>query len=335
MDEMQNTTEDYGNSPSSFSTPPSHQKSSAGLILKIVIGAVLIASITTGIILDTKIWDPSWNPFRENAEKNVEKMIDKMMEVKTMHSDMAFEIEAIDDESGDIFKMTFASEGDTDEMDTENSKSSSGFDIVIAMEGMEFNIAGEAKSFGENEAYFKLGTIPMVPGLDDILMMFGFNIDEVKGKWIKIEEDNSNPMYDIGELIELSEGFEEKIKEIIEQEKFYSVKQKLDSEKIKGQNMYHYILSLNKEAFRKIIPEYFEMMSSMATETISEEEKAELEEGVDEFLQKVGDIDIEVWIGKSDDYLYRIKFEKEINAEVITEDAQGRLIIKFDMNMSD
>ncbi|MEA3344257.1 MAG: hypothetical protein U9Q16_01055 [Patescibacteria group bacterium] len=329
MDEMQNTTEDYGNSPSSFSTPPSHQKSSAGLILKIVIGAVLIASIATGIILDTKIWDPSWNPFRENAEKNVEKMIDKMMEVKTMHSDTEFEIEAIDDESGDIFKMAFASEGDTDKTDTENSKSSSGFDIVVAMEGMEFNVAGEAKNFGENEAYFKLDTIP-----DGML---GVNIDEVKGKWIKIKQDDSNEVgvYDIYKLTKLSEEFEEKIKEIVSEEKAYYVKETLNSEKIGGQNMYHYILSPNKESIKKIVFEYVEVIFGLGEITMSAEERQELEGGVDKFLEKSGGVDIEVWIGKSDDYLYRIKFEKDIDASVVDEGSQNRLIVKFDMNMSD
>ena len=335
MDELKNTTEDYGVGLGSSATPPVYPKSSAWLVVKIVAGVVLVGLIGTAIALDAKIWDPSWNPFRENAEKNVEKMIDRMMEVKTMHSDMEVGIEAIDESiGGDSFKLTFASKGDSDGTDAENPKSNSDFNVVIATEGMEFNVSGQAKSL-TNESYLKLDTIPMIPEFDDVLMMFGINIDEVKGRWIKLEQEDSSQMGDIDELMELSENFQEKIEEIIKEENVYYVKQTLDSEKIGGQNMYHYILSPNKEAIKKIALEYIETIVGLEQGMMSTQERQEFEEGMNEFLEKAGDIDIELWIGKRDSLLYRVKFEKEINAEIIDEDAQGKLIVKFDMNMSD
>ncbi|MEA3344256.1 MAG: hypothetical protein U9Q16_01050 [Patescibacteria group bacterium] len=336
MDEIQNTTGDYESDLGSSSIPPSHEKSSTGLVIKIVIGVVLIASIATGIILDTKIWDPSWNPFRENAEKNVEKMIDKMMEVKTMHYDMKIEMDAINESLiEESFKMTITAEGDSDQRDKENPKSSEDFDVIVSAEGMEFNLAGEVKSVNKNNAYFKLNTMPMIPGIGSLFMALGLNVNEIKGKWIKIEQDDSNEAYDIDKLTKLSKGFEEKIKEIIVGEKAYYVKETLNSEKIGGQNMYHYILSPNKESIKKIVFEYVEVIFGLGEITMSAEERQELEGGVDKFLEKSGGVDIEVWIGKSDDYLYRIKFEKDIDASVVDEGSQNRLIVKFDMNMSD
>ncbi len=332
MDELKNTTEGYQTTPGSFSTPPS----SVGLIVKIAIGTVVVGLIGTGIALDAKIWDPSWNPFRENAEKNVEKMIDRMMEVKTMHSDMEVGIEMTDkDINGDGLKLIVFSKGDSNSTDAENPKSSGDFNIVVATGGIEFNLAGQEKTLNENESYFKIDTIPMIPDFVDTPTLFGIDIDEIQGKWIKSGQDDSSQMGDIDELMELSENFQEKIKEIIGKEKAYYVKETLNSEKIGGQSMYHYVLSPNKEIINEIFLEYVEMMFGYSGETLSLDEKQEAEKDTNKFLEKIGDIDVEAWIGKRDNYLYRIKFEKEINAEMIDEDAQGKLIVKFDMNMSD
>jgi len=59
MDEMKNTTEDYGVGLGSSATPPVYPKSSAWLVVKIVAGVVLVGLIGTAIALDAKIWDPS------------------------------------------------------------------------------------------------------------------------------------------------------------------------------------------------------------------------------------------------------------------------------------
>ncbi|MFH1671609.1 MAG: hypothetical protein ABH889_02450 [Candidatus Portnoybacteria bacterium] len=61
--------------------------------------------------------------------------------------------------------------------------------------------------------------------------------------------------------------------------------------------------------------------------------KEETLKDLNDFLEKVGDITAEVWIGKQDNLLYRIKSEKEIDLNQFGE--EGNLVLTLDINFSE
>lgn len=62
--------------------------------------------------------------------------------------------------------------------------------------------------------------------------------------------------------------------------------------------------------------------------------KEEFLKEMDEFFEKIGETEAELWIGKKDNLLYKTKGEKEIAASQFEEGAEGKAIIKFDLEFS-
>ena len=125
------------------------------------------------------------------------------------------------------------------------------------------------------------------------------------------------------------------------------IKKKLPDEKINGINNYHYLISLDKTELREIIPEMLKISrgNNLGLEYLPEPEKErileEASDNINEFLDKIGDIDFEVWVGKRDKLLYRLKAEKEIDISKFREEKslsqklEGNINIKLESNLSD
>ena len=125
------------------------------------------------------------------------------------------------------------------------------------------------------------------------------------------------------------------------------IEEKLPDKKINGINNYHYLISLDKTELKKIIPEIVKisMESNLGFKDLSESEKEKtLEEtsnNINEFFDKIGDINFEVWVGKKDKLLYRLKTEKEIDIskfydeESLGQELRGNINIKLELNLSD
>lgn len=336
------------------SLPP--VKSATGLMTKIVAGVIILGIIGIGVFaLATRKWDPVWNPFRPAPEEVLKEMSDKMKEVKSFHYESEMKINATGGKDGteNVFSMSMLFSGKTDKTDPENPKGSLDFSLDFGKpsEGF-FSLGGKIKMIGK-DAYFKLTTFSVPqPELFLSLMMMGIDIDKIKDQWIKANENEIeelsqefNQGFGNGKQNELRKAqqkeIEEKIKKLFEGRKIYYVRKELPDEKKNGKKFYRYVIALDKKELKKIFPDLVKISIESSPEKyefpppLMEGVKEILTEEFSEFLDKIGEMSAEVWIGKEDLLLYKIKVRKQIDASKFEKTAKGKTSISFDLEFSD
>jgi len=325
----------FGQEPSpAFSPEPKSN------LVKIIAVVFIVAALAVGVSLATRIWDPVWNPFRPAPERVIERMMLKMKALETVRTEgkVYFEVK----KNGEVFNVSIDFSTDSDNSDSENPKSASKFNLILAFEGMQFFLTGEGKAIDET-SYLKLTTIPALPMLEPLFQIMGINLKEFKDQWIKIDQDSIKDFYKtmgawtpemedmLEEQTKRQEEMTEKLKKLLAERKPYFIKQTLADKEIEGKKVYHYIVALDKEKAKRLIPELLEVISEKERQRAAEEEF--LKE-MDEFFEKIEEITAELWIGKRDLYLYRAKFEKEIDVSAFEPKEEGRIILEFDINFS-
>ncbi len=288
-------------------------------IIIIYFSVIVLLSLLFSILY-TQIWDPMWNPFRSKPSAVMAEMGVEIAQVKTVHSVLDFEIGITNKEE---FNIRGNIVGDGDNNEPENPKYSTDFDLSFAAEGIEFSLAGQSKNIGKT-GYFKLTTIPALPFLEPMFIMLGIDLSQFKEQWIKVDEESFKEI--IGEEHESIEKQKQKemTKELIDLLKgktFFKVEEEFPDEEINGKMFYHYLISLDKETIKKIMPEMFELIlkytpekdETEISEEMTQEFLGEFSKGIDEFIEKSGEFIAEIWINKKDKLPYKIKFEKEID----------------------
>lgn len=312
--------------PSYYSEIPGQPKKSlTKVIFSIIFGIIVIILLGTGIALATRIWDPLWNPFRPAPEKVIEKMSQKMNEVKTIHYEGKIDFETKKEDEKESFKMAMDFRNDSDKTDSKNLKTTGDFNLTITFTGMQISLAGETITIGDT-SYIKFTTIPTLP----FLGMANIDLSRIKDQWIKYEEETTS------EIKEKQEEIRNKIEALFKDKKIFVVKKEFPDEKIRNLKTYHYLVALNKEEIKKILPELFKIMKDFLgpEELLNLGKIEESLSKIEEFFEKIGEITGEVWIGKKDNYLYKIKGEKEINMSQFEKTAKGAIMIKVDMDFS-
>jgi len=316
-------------------------------LIKIIIRIIVVLIIGAGISLAARIWDPLWNPFRPEPEEVIEEMAKKMAEVKTLHSEIKFDFGAREKEK-EVFKTTMNFKSDSDVTDSKNPKSAGDFNIAMTFNGVQISLAGETITIGDI-SYFKLTTIP-APSFFETM---GIDFSAMENQWIKYDEESYlKTMYggeippEMAEEIEKSKEKEEemikKLETIFKDKKLYIVKKELPDEKIKNQKVYHYLVVLNKEEIKKILPELLDIMKEYLglEESLGLGLSEDILPRIEEFFDIIEEIPAELWIGKKDNYLYKVKVEKEIDFAKFVKSSQPgsvvprKVIFKVDINFS-
>ncbi len=306
-------------------------------IIKVVIGIVILGVVGAGVCLGARVWDPIWNPFRPSPEKVIEEMLTNMEEVKTLHS--KGEIDITSKEGVSEFNLSIGFEGDSNAIDSENPKSAGSFDITTTVNGIQFSSAMESKIIS-NITYLKLNTLVVPPDLESLLLMFGINLNEIKGQWIKIDKEAMENL--TGQTYvpqETSKDEQEKmikkLQELFAERKIYYIEKEMPDEKINGKEAYHYLLALDKEEIKKITPELFEVIKESSGQSLGWGSGTTFIAGIfSELFDKLGDITAEMWIGKKDKLLYKIEGEKEIDLSKFNEKDEGVINLKIVFNFS-
>lgn len=308
-------------------------------IAPIIAILVLVGVVGTTTALYTKTWNPQWNPFRPSPDEVMESMTTKMSDIKTVHSETILGIEVKDEDNEFSIDMTIS--GDEDHADVSNPKSKGDLSASISSGGLTASAAMEFITVGQ-VFYLKLTTIPL-PSLfgqesESILQV----LDTVKDQWIKIDPESMKDFsedfggeYQSSLSKEAQEELKNKLVDLFKDSKFYEVKEELPDEKMEGEMTYHYILTLNKEGIKELVPKMIKLAVESYKESngeieIQEEEmnqalEEEFPKSVDEFFEATGPIDFEVWIGQDDMYLYRAKIEKEIDLGNFKESFSGSI----------
>lgn len=342
------------------------------IVIGFIVGVLLISTVGATLALYTRAWDPLWNPFRPEPEKIIQEMTQRMKQVKTIHTETKINTEIKNDHGS--AEISIASNGDVDTSDTKNPKSAGDFSFGFSTKSpgsygpneINFSLGGEAKALG-NIFYFRINTLPALI-VDSLRNETGIDLNETfTNKWIKIDsesitqslEDLFKNYYFGGNLppefenlfqqqIETQNELQKKFGKIIEGKKFFIVKKELLDTEISGIESYHYLMNLDKKELKSLIPEfailYVDMIKEMMppdyplTDEDIYQAKKEITESLnkafDEFFAKVGDIDGEVWIGKKDYLLYKVKMDKLIDLSKINTYSEGTITLGVDINFS-
>ena len=250
-------------------------------ILTGIISGFIIILVGAVVVLAAGIWNPAWNPFQPSPDKILAEAFDNMSDLNAVHSKMIFDM---DIEAKENFSMRMVIESDSDVFDKENPKSQALIDLNVFTQGVEMLFAGEAQSI-DDIAYFKLDTVPFLFSAQ--LMLLGIDLDDWTGKWFRFDSKELGMSF----LKTLSDEekleMEEKLKQLLSEYPIAKVGEKLPTEKVQGQNTYHYLLALDKENLKqlfirlRIISEEYYSLADLGA--VTEEEEQEILDRIDEF----------------------------------------------------
>ncbi len=319
----------------SVSTSEAPQKRKRSIFLKIFAGLIILAIAGLGLALVTRAYNPLWNPFRPSPEKVLAKTVSQMKELKTYHNKTAF---VIDSKNKEEVKIEGDFSGDSDITNSDNSKSAGKFNLKLAMEGMQISLAGEGKEIGE-DAYFKLTTIPVLPMLEPLFALMGVDLQEFKNQWVKFDEESVKEIFPsempkefekkLEEQKKEKKEMKEKIKKLIANKKLYFLKTELADEKIGKVKTYHYILELDKEKVKKLIPEFLNIIIGEEEIRTMPGDQEKIQEEINQSFDKTGEITAEIWIGKKNYCLYKLNLEKEIDLAIFEKNKKGTVTVNF------
>jgi len=333
------------------SLPPEQKKSSIGKIIFIIIIALVILGVFGfGISLAAKIWDPLWSPFRTSPEKVIEKAIAKE-ELKTLKTEI--KITALIKSNGEEQKITFNIISDIDQADKKAINTSSRFDGNLETKGMQFSLSGESRTIGE-ASYVKLDKFPEILALP--LAFLGINSEGIKNQWIKFDEDSLKNLLGKNWTSELEkmaqeekkqkEGLLEKIEQLVNSSDFYTLKEEFSDEIIRDSKTYHYLVSLNKEKLKDFVIKMqedelgaidsnsFSLTTPGSISNKNGKVATDSKKEIAEIFDKIGEINAEIWIGKKDYNIYRLKIEKEFSANLISPKETGSVLLNLQQDFS-
>lgn len=252
-----------------------------------------------------------------------QKMFEKVSKVKSFSYDLDFSTKAFvkysypkySDITGDSYDFSQKPETETKEADynlqlkvlggndffnTKELKNFMKFEASGSMFDLK-NMEVAAETMAINDIiYARINKLP------DFSAYSKLNLDFLLDQWIKIDlaglmkrysddtKQSENP---------LNQKQLEELKEIIKNNKIFTVKEKMASEKINSQSTFHYKFSINEESLKKALAEIAKLTEQYDAvydlESISKTLEFNLPDG-------------EIWIGKNDYYPHRIKLTSPI-----------------------
>ena len=143
---------------------------------------------------------------------------------------------------------------------------------------IEYSLEGQILKY-DNFLYFIFSQISS--SLELFFRLFSFDISKWKNQWIRVESKNNF----LKDFIEFSE-----------KRNLFQVKKQLPDDFFEGKRVYHLLVVLNKE-------ELFNFLSPfLKSENLSFED----------FSEKIGDLEFELFIDKKNFRIYKIVFKKDL-----------------------
>ncbi|MBW6440529.1 thrombospondin type 3 repeat-containing protein [Patescibacteria group bacterium] len=248
-----------------------------------------------------------------------------------------------------VMLMKLAASGKVDNANKNYPKAAYNFEIdsesEIKLEKTSFFLDLGIMSFGkseEAEIYINLKDI----NSELLELIPGIQLDSLKNKWYGLRMNDFKDMSIISpELLDFINSTEKNkfdIKSINEKYSYIKFKSDLGDEKIGDINTYHYLVEVDSNA---LIDFYIELMKenllmqeegflgglikSFDGEIARFEENPEYREIIEDFAKQ---IETELWIGKSDNFVYKIHIHLEMDEDFIKDIEKRTEEIKDDFD---
>jgi hypothetical protein len=189
-------------------------------------------------------------------------------------------------------------------------------------------------------AYLKINNVVMPNGVS----YSGINIAQINGRWFQIDQNSYNAIMqaesgqpttvDVAPVNPDNSDLTKKINDLMTSENVFSGAKQINSEVISGQDTYHYSAVISKDKLKDLmnkvmalIAQYQSKAQQSAQSPTSVSTAAPgatpapitdtpglvqnmAQAFVGSFIDTIGDINVELWIGKKDYMLYQYKFDK-------------------------
>ena len=272
-------------------------KSSKKPILKIflvIAGVIILSAVAVFGCLASRVWDPMWNPFRPAPEKVLSTAMENMQNIKTFH--LKADLVSANPES----EFSLKTDNDIDISNLKNLKIDSDIKATVNFFGASFEVDGEVK-FLDRVLYAKIEDIPL---LGSFLQSFESDSKKVFGQWIKFDTKTSS-----WKLNSTSLNY---LKRFYTDSSLYSVVKQDKDEKIGDVNAYHYVVSINKDKFKKITSDFLKSAKPEEGLNIASfSADIDIEQLMSDQLSGLDETDIEIWIGKKDNRIYKLTIENK------------------------
>lgn len=287
---------------------------------KIFIPSIIVLAILflVGGLLGTKTWNPFGNVKQSGGviEKSLENLLAADSYKYNGLASVAIAAPKDLGVPGGKANIGLDWQASFDGKDKENWKSLVDLALSFNMEGTSMTATGQVMALA-NDIYFKLDTLPALP----LAFLNQDLINSVKGQWIKINTQDLSATSTMDQ--QKAQALLNQVLALMAKESIFNIEKDLGEEFLKAGNCSHYLVSINKEGVKRLVPEFL----SLAGEQLSGQEKIQYEqnvtnltrdfsENVDTLWQKViKGIEMEIWIEKQGSKLAKVKFEREIKGE--------------------
>jgi len=305
-----------------------HRSPKVFVFLIILITLIIIGG--AGLFFASPFLNLSWNFFRPTPETVILKAWNnlKITNSESFNSELLLSGNILnDDKESKSFDFTLKSIGESDIANELSLIKMSVSGYIIDNKAplkYDFSLSGEERLI-KKDIYFKLTDIN-IGELENSLMMFGIaGIEEIEEKWIKIETVNqSNTGQDFKDATD-------KIVKILLDRKAYDITELEDNSGVEGKE-YHYRISLNREKLINASPEIYSVLKDYFSKYSNLQNDVSLEDFqkfINNILDKTGEVSIDLFIGKKDNFFHKILFEKNLDMSKFSDKYSDDSIIKI------
>ena len=313
--------------------PRTSSRGTLGVILKILIVLVIIVVLggagylVAGQYLKLPYSNFLWNfSAAPNPQTVISNMLADMKNVKSSHTIMQIKVTATDNSSKkSLGGLTLDTNSEGDTTDINSPKADGNFIINFIPAGSAAPIVSSSVSIAVigDVSYFKINNITIPAGYS---YYPGLDISKIKGNWFKIDQDSIKALFpaEAGQaaIVNIPQMYNseltKQIQDLLLAPNILSVDKQLNDQVISGQDTYHYSVTISKAKLKDLMTKLIAMGMQAQSGSISMLLNT-VQAFANIFADAIGDINMEMWIGKNDYMLYQIKLGKIIDSSKILE----------------
>ena len=203
------------------------------------------------------------------------------------------------------------------------------------------SLAGEGKLI-KNDLYLQFSKVDL--GMLSMLVeMFGApDPSTIQGQWFKFDLNTATQQIksvsgqQIGSNPQTQAAMG-KIAKILIDGKVFDIKQLADNKGSEGEE-YHYNISINQKNLIAVSPQLFSAIEDYMNASGASYDKtytlADFQTYINDAFNKIGPVSMDLFIGKSDNFLHKIQFTKDLDISKLEDGASGILTINYEIDQS-
>jgi hypothetical protein len=322
-----------------------NKRKNRDLTVPVVLGIIFLI-IAVGVAFFYFLSGQKPSSKKENPQEVIKSSMEAMRNVKTYTTkgDIGINIKNLENSEKFIFNIGVS--GKADQTDINNAKGSYNVAVVGNVsnkdENYKFSVDFDSMFFGQETAYFRLNDVD----LGMIGTMAGPEIDQYinkyKGRWYLVDTKQIRKLgssnlfsstggevynYDMGKVMELYSKYD-----------ILKFKDDLGNEMIGDVDAYHYKVKLDSEGITNFYLDLLKKMSPNSKDDSYNKGHNEMMQKIESDIRKydyiinyiIENIDVEVWIGKEDKFIYKSKVSGKFDKKFL-EMIGNKMVAKGDI----